>query len=358
MSRVGQTFGRLTVTEELPTAFRCTCECGRVGLYNKNITKPSYKKRLQCEVCAGWPCEVCGNWINSSAGRQSPTCSVACRKARAIKIESERYSRVKETPEWRATRSAYLEKLQDRKASDAAFKDRLLGAARSATARWFQRVNKDSSRRAQLLEYKREYCRIQRAKINSDPGARQEKLVRQMDWYRSLSPADRERIFYEPRRKREFMSLILVRLQEAKVRRSSLSIINRAKGVAKARRWTQNEIMVLKQHYHHMSSRLLAKLMNRSATAVVAKAFKLGLQAKIGRNVGGHSPGRILRRWTAYEDDAVRKYYGAFTVHEIADALGRTLNAVTDRIRNPLKLSTPRASKIADLDGRCGSSRE
>lgn len=55
-------------------------------------------------------CEMCGKAIPGfKPGQRSKTCSDECRRARASAREKARYEQVKNTPEWKATRAAYLE---------------------------------------------------------------------------------------------------------------------------------------------------------------------------------------------------------------------------------------------------------
>lgn len=194
MSKVGLKFGQLTIIEELPTAFRCRCDCGRITLTNKSITKPSYKKRLRCEVCAGRPCEECGTWINATAGMQALTCSEKCRRLRANRKEAERYERVKNTDAWRAVRAAYLGRLAEQRANDPLF-DSIFRAYRADALRKYRQTDKGQA--TILRAYKAWYRRLR-----DDQAAWAGRLREMNRWYHGLTDAERERIFYEPRRAR------------------------------------------------------------------------------------------------------------------------------------------------------------
>ena len=203
VSRIGLKFGQLTVLDERPGALRCRCDCGREGWYLSAITKPSYKRRLRCEVCAGRPCEVCGAWINAKVGQRALTCSETCRKARASRIECERYERVKGTQHWRETRAAYLQLLKDRASGDPSFAVIYWAYQRARQRAWRARANADPARREAMLQVKREAAAVWREKLRANPEAYQAHLQAARAWYASLTPADRERIFYEPKRRRD-----------------------------------------------------------------------------------------------------------------------------------------------------------
>lgn len=195
MSKVGLKFGHLTITEELATAYRCQCDCGRLTLMNKSIVKPSYKKRLSCEVCAGRACEECGKWINATSGMQALTCSETCRKRRASKREAERYQRVKNTDEWRKVRSAYLQRLEQQRSEDPLF-DALFRAYRAATLQRYRQTEKGKA--AGLKSYRTWY-----RQLRESPSAWAGRLREMNRWYHGLTDEERERIYYEPRRLRE-----------------------------------------------------------------------------------------------------------------------------------------------------------
>ena len=200
LSRAGNAYGSLTVLEDRGTMLLCRCSCERVGLYPSSICKPTYKGRKMCAHCAGNPCEVCGKWIEAKPGRRAATCSDACRKIRAAKLESERYARVKDTDAWQETRRAYLLALKSRRTDpdfDAAFRK----AAAAHTARHTAKLNADPATREAYLKRKREDAAAWRAARIAEPARYAGFLQKCRDWYHRLSPADRERIYYAPRRK-------------------------------------------------------------------------------------------------------------------------------------------------------------
>ena len=216
MSRVGLKFGDLTVLAEQGKALRCRCKCSRVGWYPAAISKPTYKGRRQCEVCAGRPCEVCGAWINAQPGQQSPTCSEACRKVRAARRERERYQRVKDTPAWRTTRATYLQLLKDRASGEPEFARVYWAFKRAAQLAWLTRANADPAKREALLQAKREQAAAWRADLRTNPAAYLAHLQAARDWYASLSAAERDRIYNQPRREaRDAMSTPLIPAPDA-----------------------------------------------------------------------------------------------------------------------------------------------
>ena len=199
MSRIGNTYGSLTVLEDRGGLLLCRCTCGREGLYSSGISKPTYKGRRKCAHCAGRPCEVCGVWMPAKPGMQAATCSDACRKIRAARLESERYAKVKNSDRWIEVRRAYLETLKARRADpefDAAFRR----AAAQAVARHTARLNADPASREAYLRRKRAISAAWRAALIADPARHAEYLARCRKWYHSLSPEDRARIYHTKRK--------------------------------------------------------------------------------------------------------------------------------------------------------------
>lgn len=201
MSRIGNTYGSLTVLEDRGGMLLCRCSCGREGLYSSGVTKPTYKGRRMCAYCAGRPCEVCGAWMPAKPGTQAATCSESCRKIRAARRESERYARVKSTDEWAATRRAYLETLKARRADDPEFDAAFRRAAAAAMARHTARLNADPATREAYLQRKRAIAAAWRAALIAEPARHAQHLARCRQWYHSLSPDDRARIYYAKRKK-------------------------------------------------------------------------------------------------------------------------------------------------------------
>ena len=198
--RTGQAFGKLAVIADGGGELRCRCQCGREGLYPRAITKPTYRGPLQCPWCCGSPGEECGTVIPFYGRVRAATCSDKCRKARACRIEKERYRRVKDTPEWKATRVAYLERLALRIAEDPELAARLTEANRQKVRRWRARQNATLEGRRRYREMQRRHNATQARRLANDPAAYAAKIEKQRAWYRSLSEADYQRIFVEPRR--------------------------------------------------------------------------------------------------------------------------------------------------------------
>lgn len=202
MSRVGNTYGSLTVVEERDGMLLCRCKCGREGLYPSAISKPTYKGRRQCAYCAGHPCEVCGKWIEAKPGQRAATCSDTCRKIRASKREMERYAAVKDSEAWIATRQAYIQTLKSRRSSDPGFDEAFRKAAALSMSRYTAKLNSDPATREAYLLQKRTIAAAWRSALLADPVRYAAHLQKCRDWYHGLNPSDRERIFYAPRRKR------------------------------------------------------------------------------------------------------------------------------------------------------------
>jgi hypothetical protein len=96
------------------------------------------------------------------------------------------------------------------------------------------------------------------------------------------------------------------------------------------KRWTDEEIETLRKHYPNNVSmdRILHMLPERSYTAVVHKASRLGLVK------GNYIPvQRRSRRWTENEINFVRAFYGRVDDREIVDTIPhRTVSSVKSLI--------------------------
>lgn len=203
MSRVGQKIGRLTIVEQLIDAYRCICECGRHEVFGRQIFRANYSGRLECEVCAGRPCEICGTWINYKAGRQSLTCSVACRMKRAAQREAKRYQKVKDTEHWRTVRSAYIERQKAQRQADPEFDAKFRAYARLKVARYRENLQSSPQGVEKFEGFKAQSRAWWRRNVRDSP-ARYAAVLREMNrWYHGLTDEERERIIYEPRRRRE-----------------------------------------------------------------------------------------------------------------------------------------------------------
>lgn len=82
-------------------------------------------------------CEYCGNFIGRERGPAAKTCSEECQRARNNAREKARYQRVKDTVGWKAVRADYMEHLNNKRATDPAFAERM-AVARSEVVRKFR----------------------------------------------------------------------------------------------------------------------------------------------------------------------------------------------------------------------------
>lgn len=195
MSRIGLTYGDLTVIKEAPGSLLCRCTCGAEHWYTSGISKPTYQRRLKCERCAGHPCEICGTLIPAKAGRQSATCSEVCRKKRAGEKGSAYYVSIKDTPKWHADRQAYLEKLRARKADEPAFAEMYRARNREIQRKYQTSIDADPVRREAHLRSKRDRQARWLKALRLDPEAYKAYLESMRDWYAALSHEDKARLF-------------------------------------------------------------------------------------------------------------------------------------------------------------------
>ena len=169
-------------------------------MYPSAISKPSYRRRLHCEHCAGRPCEVCGVWIKATSGRQSYTCSEKCRKIRNTRRETERYHRVKDSDEWKSVRAAYVATIKARLAADPEFAKSYRESLRKRSAEYSYRQKSDPSSCEKYFERRRLVAAAKRARVRADPELYARHIAKSRAWYHGLSAEDRERIFYDPKR--------------------------------------------------------------------------------------------------------------------------------------------------------------
>lgn len=80
-------------------------------------------------------------------------------------------------------------------------------------------------------------------------------------------------------------------------------------------KWTNEDILFLKENYKVLSYSEISKVLNRSVGAVIAKASKMNLIKK--------------DRWTEDELSFLRENYSTQTTSELANILGRTHSAVS-----------------------------
>lgn len=97
-------------------------------------------------------------------------------------------------------------------------------------------------------------------------------------------------------------------MKKAKIKKSS------------RRRWSEDEVKLLKKLYPLGSAREIAERTGRPLTAVRHKARELGLAKK-------------LRTWSKEDLDLLKKLYPSKTAQQIADQIGRSLPAIRRRIQ-------------------------
>lgn len=139
-------------------------------------------------------CEFCGHPFGIERGPAAKTCSPECERDRNNAKEKARYQRVKDTPEWRATRADYLGRVKERAARDPEFAERLARNHRDALRRFRAALAKDPDRleaaRAAGREWHRQRTPEQRA-------ARKY-------WYGSLSPELKQLFLLDLRQQRAY----------------------------------------------------------------------------------------------------------------------------------------------------------
>lgn len=146
-------------------------------------------------------CPICGEPIPHKPGVPAKTCSPACRKERHRRLERERYYHVKDTNDWKETRAAYIARHRQRMANDSEYAELFRAYAREQTRQWKTRIDLDPARREELLESKRQWSAEWREALRGDQEQHEAHKAKMRAWYRSLSPEDRDRIFYAPRRR-------------------------------------------------------------------------------------------------------------------------------------------------------------
>lgn len=204
INRAGNTFGKLRVINDLGGAqLHCRCECGRESYYPRAIAKPSYRGPKACAWCLGSPCEECGTIIPRKARMPAATCSEPCRVARANRRERERYERIKDTNQFKASRAAYLERLTKVMDEYPDFAASVRDDHRRAVREWRARQMEDPALRARYLKAHREREALRKKHVKADPEAYERHLQRQRDWYHSLSDSEYQRIFVDDRKERD-----------------------------------------------------------------------------------------------------------------------------------------------------------
>lgn len=97
----------------------------------------------------------------------------------------------------------------------------------------------------------------------------------------------------------------------------------------KCRRWTDDEINILKKNYMEYTYEELASILNRSRVAVEEQIYKLNLPKK--------------NFWSFEQEDFLRENYGKMTLEELSMALGKQIKTI-DRKRKSLGLA-PQVSR-------------
>lgn len=152
-------------------------------------------------------CAICDQPIperprGSRHGHPPKTCSDACRKERRRRMEKDRYHAIKHTPAWRETRQTYLAKLRQKLASDPEFAAIFKAQAAAHTNAWRAKLKStDPERYEQLKAAAREERAQWRRNLVGDPEAWEAHKQKCRDWYRSLSQAERDRIYRKNQRR-------------------------------------------------------------------------------------------------------------------------------------------------------------
>lgn len=92
----------------------CECACGRLQLFPRAITKPTYRGRKCCDYCRGSICVICGERILQTSGRVAKTCCPEHAGKYASKKEKKRYQKIKHSASFLITRAIYIGKLKRR----------------------------------------------------------------------------------------------------------------------------------------------------------------------------------------------------------------------------------------------------
>jgi len=147
-------------------------------------------------------CEICGVLIPHKQGMPAKTCGAVCAAERKRRRETARYHRVKHTPQWKATRAAYLEKLRVRLDADPEYAALFHAYQHEQVRKNRIKRHADPVIRARELAAKREERRQWREILVQDAQAWEAHKAKCRAWYHGLSEAERKRIFLEPQRRR------------------------------------------------------------------------------------------------------------------------------------------------------------
>ncbi|GBD86628.1 sigma-70, region 4 [bacterium BMS3Abin03] len=86
------------------------------------------------------------------------------------------------------------------------------------------------------------------------------------------------------------------------------------------KRWTEEEIKILKRHYRKKGAQYVAKFVEHSADTVMNKAAELGIRYN------------GIRPWSEWEDRYLRSHINDWKNASIARTLKRTIRSVTGRV--------------------------
>lgn len=142
-------------------------------------------------------CELCGLIIGKDRGPAAKTCSPECERDRNNAREKARYHRVKDTEEWQAARSDYLDRIKAREAADPAFASQRRAAHRDAERRHADKIKADPARYAAYLAAKRDAFNARTP---------EQKAARKY-WYGQLSPELKQLFLLDLRQHRAFQRL-------------------------------------------------------------------------------------------------------------------------------------------------------
>ena len=229
-------------------------------------------------------CEWCEGLIGAERGPAAKTCSPECQRDRNNSKERKRYEKVKDTPQWQATRATYLQKLAVRAAEDPTFAKQLAERHRKAVSRWYSAMAADPAR---LAEYRAERRRWHHNRTPEQRAARK-------NWYKNLSP--------------EFKRLYLLELRRDRAYAKLKEVSNMAKI-----EWDASKIALLGT----IPDRDLAKKLGVNAHVVRYQREKQNIPPATRRD-------KLWEPWADYEIDLL----GTMPDAELAKKLERTTSSI------------------------------
>lgn len=166
---VGRRYGQFTILLFNGTQYQCQCTCGEIEHVNVGFTKPTYKGRRMCSVCAGSPCQVCGTNIPAKPGHRPATCSAACAAQHLKNRGRDYYERVKETLEYKVMHARSVDSYNYKMQSDAEFSAEWRAYYTQMNFLQRTKINSDPVSRENYLAEKRRHYWAWRARIEADP---------------------------------------------------------------------------------------------------------------------------------------------------------------------------------------------